>query len=74
MMTDFLYRSQQSAPSEFLKAPAGSGNGVEYDAPESQPSLDRAALPDKIAVTAYLASDDLSQCFTYRAATCQRGF
>jgi hypothetical protein len=34
-MTHFLYRSQQSATSEFLKDSGGSGNGVDYDAAEA---------------------------------------
>src|SRR5437879_11079464 len=57
-MTHFLYRSQQSATSEFLKDSRGFRKRCGLRRSRSQPSLDRPALTNKIAVTAYIASSD----------------
>jgi len=66
MMTHFLYRSQENAPSEFLKGSRGFRKRVDYDAAEASHCWTDRHL-HKIAVTAYLASaDELkpSECFT----------
>jgi hypothetical protein len=57
-MPHFLYRSQDSAPSEFLKGSGGFRKRCRPRRSRSQPFLDRPALTHKIAVTVYLASSD----------------
>src|SRR5437660_6439318 len=57
-MTHFLYRSQQSATSEFFKGLPRVQETVWTTTQQRPPSLDRPALTNKIAVTAYIASSD----------------
>src|SRR5437667_4313930 len=73
-MTHFLYRSQQSATSEFLKDSRGFRKRCGLRRSRSQPSLDRPALTHRIAVTAYIARLlKPSECFTYCAGTSSAG-
>jgi hypothetical protein len=60
MMTHFLYRSQQSAPSELLKGSRGFRKRCGLRRSTSQQSLDRPASTHEIAVTVYLAGSDHS--------------
>src|SRR5438128_9428074 len=57
-MTHFLYRSQQSATSEFLKDSRGFRKRGGLRRSRKPPSLDRPALTHKIPVTAYIANTD----------------
>src|SRR3989442_5263325 len=57
-MTHFLYRSQQSATSEFFKGLPRVQETVWTTTQQRPPCLDRPVLTHKIPVTAYIASTD----------------